>query len=190
MDNIERYDSPTGSVDSVFDTADGANSLTGYTLKKAISREMETFCYMNDDLESGYYCKRDFEVFSTARTSALPLKRFVERMMKYISCSNSAYVVAFCYIHRIMDHQKDLRICSNNSENLLFAATVTAVKYLEDCVHTNAFYAKVGGLSGCREMNRLEVQFLKLINFDLAVPAEEYRTMESYLSGVGSKELC
>uniref|UniRef100_A0A7S2ZEU9 Cyclin n=1 Tax=Rhodosorus marinus TaxID=101924 RepID=A0A7S2ZEU9_9RHOD len=189
MDNLERYDSPAGSFDSDFDTDDGANSLTGYTLKKAISREMETFCCMNDDLESGYHCQGDFEVFSTGKTSTLPLKRFVERMMKYLSCSNSAYVVAFCYIHRIMEHQKDLRICTQNSENLLFAATVTAVKYLEDRVHTNAFYAKVGGLSGYMEMNRLEAQFLKLMNFDLAVSSEEYRTMESYLSGVGAKEL-
>ncbi|KAJ8907039.1 hypothetical protein NDN08_003522 [Rhodosorus marinus] len=189
MDNVGLYDSPTGSLDSHFDTDDGANSLNGYTLKRAISREMEAFCYMNDDLESGHSCKGDFEVFSAGKTSALPLKRFVERMMKYISCSNSAYVVAFCYIHRIMDRQKDLRICPHNSENLLFAATVTAVKYLEDRVHTNAFYAKVGGLSGYTEMNRLEFQFLKLMNFDLAVPAEEYRTMESYLCGVGAKEL-
>lgn len=48
-----------------------------------------------------------------------------------------------------------------------------SAKFLDDIFYNNAFYAKLGGVSPL-EMNALEIEFLKLINFSLFVNFDSY----------------
>ena len=44
-----------------------------------------------------------------------------------------------------------------------------AAKFFDDRYYNNEYYSKVGGISKA-EMNKLEAEFLKFINFKLYVP--------------------
>ena len=59
---------------------------------------------------------------------------------------------------------------------LVIAGVSCASKFFSDVFYTNSRYAKVGGLP-LVELNHLELQFLLLNDFRLAVPLEE---MEAY----------
>jgi hypothetical protein len=50
-----------------------------------------------------------------------------------------------------------------------------AIKYNEDEYYDNKFYAKVGGVT-LKEMNILEISFLKLIDFKLYISEEIFET--------------
>ncbi len=53
------------------------------------------------------------------------------------------------------------------------ASVIVAIKYNEDDYYSNVFYAKVGGLS-LEEVNFLEYEFLKLIDFEVFVDCKVY----------------
>ncbi len=60
-----------------------------------------------------------------------------------------------------------------------------AAKLTDDNFYNNAFYAKIGGVA-TRELNRLELELLKLLDFRLLVPAEELRGVLRRLRGAGA----
>jgi len=63
---------------------------------------------------------------------------------------------------------------------LLIAGFTLAVKYQEDFYYNNVFYAKIGGIS-CHELNSLESEMLRLLNFDLFVTEEIYSSYETQI---------
>jgi hypothetical protein len=65
---------------------------------------------------------------------------------------------------------------SFNIHRLVIAAVTCASKFFSDVFYTNSRYAKVGGLP-LVELNHLELQFLLLNDFRLAITVEE---LESY----------
>ncbi|KKZ65833.1 hypothetical protein EMCG_01218 [[Emmonsia] crescens] len=65
---------------------------------------------------------------------------------------------------------------SFNIHRLVIAGVTCASKFFSDVFYTNSRYAKVGGLP-LLELNHLELQFLLLNDFRLAVPVEE---LEAY----------
>ncbi|KAH8675587.1 cyclin-domain-containing protein [Xylariales sp. PMI_506] len=68
---------------------------------------------------------------------------------------------------------------SFNIHRLIIAGVTCASKFFSDVFYTNSRYAKVGGLP-LAELNHLELQFLILNDFRLAVPVEDleaYATM-------------
>lgn len=65
---------------------------------------------------------------------------------------------------------------SFNIHRLVIAGVTCASKFFSDTFYTNSRYAKVGGLP-LAELNHLELQFLLLNDFRLAVPVEE---LEAY----------
>jgi hypothetical protein len=56
-----------------------------------------------------------------------------------------------------------------------------AIKYNEDDFYTNSYYAKVGGIS-LSEVNILESEYLKYLEFDLYIRVEEYSKYLKYLT--------
>jgi hypothetical protein len=60
-----------------------------------------------------------------------------------------------------------------------------ASKFHDDTYYSNAFFAKIGGVSN-REMNRLEIEFLDLITFELFVPAQQF---EDFFAEISSPTL-
>lgn len=55
-----------------------------------------------------------------------------------------------------------------------------SIKYNEDDYFSNEFYAKVGGIR-MAEMNKLEYEFLSLIDFNLFVNEDVFNKYNSYL---------
>ncbi len=55
-----------------------------------------------------------------------------------------------------------------------------SIKYNEDDYYSNEFYAKVGGIR-MTEMNKLEYEFLSLIDFNLFVNEDVFNKYNSYL---------
>ena len=60
---------------------------------------------------------------------------------------------------------------------LFFIAIIVAIKFQEDRYYNNDYYAKVGGVS-LKEINRMEKEFLYLINFRLLIEEETFEKYE------------
>lgn len=50
----------------------------------------------------------------------------------------------------------------------MFLALLTAIKYQEDDIHTNSYYARVGGVKA-DDLFSMELEFMELIDYKLFV---------------------
>ncbi|KAF8472760.1 cyclin-domain-containing protein [Kalaharituber pfeilii] len=76
---------------------------------------------------------------------------------------------------------------SFNIHRLVIAGVTCASKFFSDIFYTNSRYAKVGGLP-LAELNHLELQFLILNDFRLAVPVEELEAYGTMLVSFYARE--
>ncbi|KAK2848508.1 hypothetical protein FQN49_005652 [Arthroderma sp. PD_2] len=81
-----------------------------------------------------------------------------------------------------------LVVDSYNIHRLVIAGVTCASKFFSDVFYTNSRYAKVGGLP-LIELNHLELQFLLLNDFRLAVPVEELDAYGTMLVQFYAREL-
>lgn len=121
--------------------------------------------------------------FSTQKQS-FSLAFYVRRLVDYAHCSNSAFIVMLVYLDRMLAAGSGLVLSDYNVHRLVTTALVLATKYLEDVVHTNLYYAKVGGIASLEEMNALEAEMLNQLHFRTFV---DIATFESYQKQLNSQ---
>ena len=100
-------------------------------------------------------------------------------MIKYSKIENTTLVLILIYIDRVCDINK-IRLNYFNIHKLIIASMLVSIKYNEDDYFSNEFYAKVGGIR-MAEMNKLEYEFLSLVEFNLFVNEDVFNKYNTYL---------
>ncbi|GMH12053.1 hypothetical protein Nepgr_013894 [Nepenthes gracilis] len=148
---------------------------------------LERLVTRNDQLESGYQLQlrneetaaaaqgKNLKVFHGVRAPNISIPKYLERIYKYSNCSPSCFVVGFIYIDRLIHRYPELLVVSLNVHRLLVTSVMVASKMLDDEHYNNEFYAKVGGVSN-EELNRLEVELLFLLDFEVVVSSSVFET--------------
>ncbi|KAL8207994.1 hypothetical protein R6Q57_007406 [Mikania cordata] len=98
----------------------------------------------------------------------MTIQSYLERIFKYTKAGPSVYVVAYVYIDRFCRSQPEFRLTGRNVHRLLITSIMVASKYVEDMNYRNSYFARVGGIT-TKEMNRLELDFLFMMNFKMHV---------------------
>ncbi|XP_076914208.1 cyclin-U1-1-like [Bidens hawaiensis] len=119
---------------------------------------------------------KNLEVFHGIRPPAITIPKYLDRIYKYTNCSPACFVVGYIYIDRLVHRHPGSLVVSLNVHRLLVTSIMLAAKILDDEHYNNAFYARVGGVTNA-ELNRLEIEFLFMLDFDLTVTS---RVFESY----------
>ncbi|KAM5561274.1 cyclin-P3-1 [Rosa sericea] len=122
-------------------------------------------------------------MFHASEVPALSIRKYIERIFKYSSCSNSCFVVAYIYIERFLQRTGTC-LTSLNVHRLLITSILIAAKFMDDDCYSNGYYAKVGGVSTA-EMNNLEMAFLLSLDFKLYVTTEMFGKYCQQLEDVG-----
>ncbi|XP_026190843.1 uncharacterized protein LOC34621131 [Cyclospora cayetanensis] len=112
--------------------------------------------------------------FDSICPPATTISAYIPRLYRHFRCSEEVFVFALIYLDRVI-RENNIKINALNIHRLVLAASVIGVKFVEDVRYSNRYYARVGGV-GLAELNRLELAFLKLVKFDLAVSKEDYET--------------
>lgn len=118
--------------------------------------------------------------FEGQNLPSISLQDYAERLIRYVdswagegqsprSTGVSCALVALIYLSRL--HPSSLNF--QTVHRLFLTAMLCAVKFTEDFRITNRFWAKVGGID-LDEMNRLEIDFLRLIQWNLRVSEHEF----------------
>ncbi|KAL2930790.1 Cyclin-U1-1 [Bienertia sinuspersici] len=105
------------------------------------------------------------KVFNGVRAPNISIAKYLERLYKYNQCSPSCFVVGYVYIDRLVHRHPQLLVISLNVHRLLLTSNIA-----------NAFYAKVGGVSNS-ELNRLELELLFLLDFEVLVSSPVFRAI-------------
>ncbi|KAI0566336.1 Cyclin [Gracilaria domingensis] len=117
--------------------------------------------------------------FSVAMPS-ISTHEYVERLVRYADCSNSAFVLMLIYIDRVIQ-SGSIQFVRHSMHRVLLAALTVAVKNTDDIAASSTHYARVGGVPTVAEMNRLELLFLTNMQYKCFVAPEQYAAYVSQL---------
>lgn len=111
-------------------------------------------------------------VFHGLRAPPISVEAYLVRVAKYAKCSPACFVQAVALVFRLAKRDAAYQLTSLNVHRLVLTGVLLSAKFLDDHYYNNAYYARVGGVSTA-ELNRLEVEMLRLLGFRLLVPREE-----------------
>ncbi|KAF8651255.1 hypothetical protein HU200_063505 [Digitaria exilis] len=123
------------------------------------------------------------EAFEAARGAPAPrigVAEYLERVHRYAALDPECYVVAYAYVDMAAHRRPAAAVASRNVHRLLLACLLVASKVLDDFHHSNAFFARVGGVSNA-EMNKLELELLAVLDFAVAVDHRAYERYREHL---------
>lgn len=123
-----------------------------------------------------------FQRFESSYAPDVSLYDYISRIFTHSNCSEACLVFCIVYLDRLAQ-KKRLVVSALNIHRLVIVLIMIAAKFHDDLFYNNSFYAKLGGLS-LSELNKLEVETLKLLHFSLVVSPDEMRRyvnmMQSY----------
>lgn len=113
------------------------------------------------------------QCFDAKQVPEITIMEFLDRFAVYLKTDSSTYFVSYVLIERLAKLNPGLLITPLNVHRLLVTAITVTEKILNDFYWRNTDYAIVGAITN-EELNFLEVEFIKGINYDLGIAREEY----------------
>jgi hypothetical protein len=111
-------------------------------------------------------------VFHGLRAPPITIEAYLVRIAKYAQCSPACFVHSMVHMLKLAQRDASFAPTRLNVHRLVLTGVLISAKFLDDRYFNNAFYAKVGGVSTA-ELNRLELEMLQLLQFQLAVSPEQ-----------------
>ena len=110
--------------------------------------------------------------FINKNIPSISVKDYILRLVKHSKINESTIIILLIYIDRICKIN-NFFLTYYNIHKLILAAFIIAIKYNEDNYYSMIIYSKIGGVT-IAELNHLEIEFLKLIKFNLFIPEMLY----------------
>jgi len=166
ISNIKKVDVETA------ETA-GEQLIRGFEL--IVTKMVETSAMDADKsqqtCESGLY---------SHRAPSISIKKYLERIHHFFSCSDECFTLALVFINRICKRRPEMTVCDRSVHRMLFFSMILAAKVHDDVSYKNSYYAKVGGLE-TTEVNATELEFMKLLDWKTFVGTQEYNLYHGFL---------
>ena len=118
-------------------------------------------------------------IFSSLKYSKISLSQYIKRINKYTEMGESTFIIALIYIDRICE-LSNIILTPFNIHRLICTSVLIAIKYNEDIIYENSFYADIFGIDS-EELILLELKFLELINFNLFIHTKQFNQYQNYL---------
>lgn len=102
------------------------------------------------------------------------VRDYIKKLHVKFDCSPSCYAGAFILLDRFLTIRAIARsnYSIRNIVGIFLISLVVAIKLLEDEHYTNAYYARIGGIT-LQAFNRAEVDFFAVLGFDLYMCVDE-----------------
>eukprot|EP01040_Poterioochromonas_malhamensis_P018184 gene18184-21161_t len=117
--------------------------------------------------------------FQSSYEPDVSIEYYIQRIFKHSKCSDSCLTIMLVYIDRLIENH-GLVLTKLNAHRMIITSLMVAAKYHDDLFYNNAYFAKLGGIP-LPELNMLEVEFLKLLDFSMFVHANLFEKYQSQL---------
>ena len=149
-----------------------ANILDNLTQKKSSDDDNDSNEDENGELILLNTTMIEMEIFNTNKKPSVPVKKFLERVVKYCQPEPSTFITSLIYLDNILLKTKTKLTCMN-SYKLFYTCFVLSMKFNEDRHNSNKFYAKVCGVN-INDFLLMEYRALKYLDFSLFIQSETY----------------
>lgn len=131
----------------------------GHVLNTFIKRE---------DHQSHNPNKSPIAKFASKKPPSISIGKYLERTARLTKFEPELYICSLIYLDKVIK-QHSIHITLLEIHRLWFVSYLVAIKFHSDEFYSNAYYAKVAGIT-TKELNILERKFLRLLNYHLLIP--------------------
>eukprot|EP00826_Nyctotherus_ovalis_P057815 TRINITY_DN7915_c0_g2_i7.p1 TRINITY_DN7915_c0_g2~~TRINITY_DN7915_c0_g2_i7.p1 ORF type:complete len:170 (-),score=28.18 TRINITY_DN7915_c0_g2_i7:3-512(-) len=128
-------------------------------------------------------CCKILQCFDAKKVPDISISEFLERFAVYLKTEPSTFAAAYILIDRLIKRTPGSQLTPLNVHRLLVTSITITEKAFNDFYWRNADYAIVGAITN-EELNLLESEFLKGIEYDLRVERETYERVLARISGI------
>ena len=143
-------------------------------LSSLISKVLEKIIN-NNKINKRYKLRRD--IFTGKSLPKIPLIDYINRIITYSDSEMNTLICSLIYIDRI---NKIKAINEFNIHRIFFTAVLISIKYNEDIIFNNDYYSKVAGVK-LNEINKMELEFISLLDFNLYIDPEEFGSYKQFI---------
>lgn len=120
------------------------------------------------------------------RIPSISLYDYLIRIQTYSFLEKNTLITSLIYVDRLCEIGKQ-NLTDYNIHRIIFTGMLLAIKYNEDCIYSNDYYAKIAGIKN-KELYILEKEFLELIDFKLFVDENIFNAYAKYLENKEEKK--
>ena len=121
-------------------------------------------------------------VFNKDELPHISIKNYLHRIQTFSEAEDNTLIISLIFLDKICD-TASIILTEYNVHRLLFISILIAIKYNEDLVFELDCYSKIAGMTK-KEINKLEYEFLKLINFEVFVHKKIFEKYKSYINNI------
>jgi len=125
-----------------------------------------------------------WEAFYSYQLPSISVRDYFLRMVRLSVCSTETMVRCCFCINKLVESCPDgFQLDPFSIHRVILASLLCNAKFADDSHHANKFFSEIGGVA-LKELNRLEIHFLTLMNFSLHVHQDDLtRFVEAMYNG-------
>lgn len=151
-----------------------------FNLSKSISLIFEKLLFFKSKNVLNLDFVEKETIFDIKKIPNMSIDNYIKRIVKYSKPEPQSLISALIYIDKICEKEK-IFITKVNVYKLVLICIMISMKYNEDDINSNAFFAKVGGID-LENLNQIENKTYEILNYDLYIDDNLYQKYEDNLS--------
>jgi hypothetical protein len=132
------------------------------------------------------YLKQQNKSFFFKKIPNISILEYLYRITKYMYIEKSTLICSLIYFDKII--KENIFLNEYNVHKILLICVILSIKYNEDDIFSNKYYAQISGMS-LKELNQLEYEAFKILKFQFYINEEEFKIYEEYLDNYCYKNL-
>ena len=154
------------------------NSLTNEQIISFISNDIVNILIENKENEKTDIINDNDPLYSN-KIPKIKIEDYINRFFTYSKMEISTLLITYIYIKRFIAKEKYI-ISFRNIFRLIMSCSILAIKFNENKIYKNSFYAKVGGFD-VDDLNNLEYNIFSRLDFNLRVLDIEFYELIIFL---------
>ena len=147
------------------------NLLSNEQIISYISNEIVIILIENKEKSKTQIINENDPLYSN-KIPKIKIEDYITRFFTYSKIEISTLILGYIYIKRFINKENYI-ISFRNIFRLIMSCIILAIKFNENKVYKNTFYAKVGGFD-VDDLNNLEYNVFSRLDFNLRVLDEEF----------------
>jgi hypothetical protein len=128
------------------------------------------------------------QIFSLNKIPKINLLQYLHRIVQYCEIERSTLISALIYLDRFIQNT-NIYLTEFNIHQILMISIIISYKMNEDIIYTNNFLCEVAGIN-LKIFNQLQIEFFKLINYNLCISEKEFTKYKKLLENYCYKTNC
>ena len=147
------------------------NLLSNEQIISYISNEIVIILIENKEKSKTQIINENDPLYSN-KIPKIKIEDYITRFFTYSKIEISTLILGYIYIKRFINKENYI-ISFRNIFRLIMSCIILAIKFNENKVYKNTFYAKVGGFD-VDDLNNLEYNVFSRLDFNLRVLNDEF----------------